>query len=189
MPFRSFRSTGATYDFERILSDAKAGSPDALGLIYRKFNPRLRRFLVWQVHREGDDLAADVWTAVAPKISEFSGDEQAFQRWLFTFGRRRLVDYVRRSERFEPVAIGDDNFPNSDDPEAEALARVYATEAAHLLIMHLTADQREVLMLRTYGGLTTAEIATATNHTESWVRVTQHRAITRLRRKFRSNIA
>ena len=177
-------------DFDRVLAEAKAGSSTALGALYREFNPGLRRFLVARLPNEGEDLAADVWVAVAPKIREFTGDERGFRAWLFTFGRRRLIDHYRRSGRRGPVVPMHEQQeqPGSDDPETEALARLSATEAAKLLVTHLTADQCDVLMLRIYGGLDVSEVAAAMDHTDTWVRVTQHRAIQRLSRRLGSQM-
>lgn len=177
-------------DFDRVLAEAKTGSSVALGALYREFNPGLRRFLVARLPSEGEDLAADVWVAVAPKIREFSGDESGFRAWLFTFGRRRLIDHYRKSGRRGPVVAlhEQQDQPARDDPEAEALAHLSAAEAAQLLQTHLTADQCDVLMLRVYGGLDVAEVATAMEHTATWVRVTQHRAIQRLSRRLGSQM-
>ena len=81
-------------DFDRILAEAKAGSRPALGALYREFNPGLRRFLVARVPSDGEDLAADVWVAVAPKIAEFSGDER---------GLSGVVVHVRPAARDRPL--------------------------------------------------------------------------------------
>jgi RNA polymerase sigma-70 factor, ECF subfamily len=177
-------------DFDRVLAEAKAGSPTALGELYREFNPGLRRFLLARLPGDGEDLAADVWVAVAPKIGEFTGDERGFRAWLFTFGRRRLIDHFRRSGRRGPVvALHEHHDPAShDDTESEALARLSAADAAHLLITHLSVDQCDVLMLRIYGGLDVAEVSAAMGHTDTWVRVTQHRAIQRLARRLGSQM-
>jgi len=177
-------------DFDRVLAEAKAGSSVALGALYREFNPGLRRFLIARLPSEGEDLAADVWVAVAPKIGEFTGDERGFRAWLFTFGRRRLIDHFRRSGRRGPVVPLHESQdpPGRDDPETEVLARLSAADAAKLLNAHLSADQCEVLMLRIYGGLDVGEVAAAMDHTDTWVRVTQHRAIQRLSRRLSSQM-
>ena len=188
--FADRRQMALGSDFDRVLTDAKAGLPPALGFLYREFNPGLRRFLVARLPREGEDLAADVWVAVAPKIRTFTGDERHFRAWLFTFGRRRLIDHFRRNAARGPVlALCDhEDPPGLDDPESEALARLSAAEAAQLLIKELTADQCNVLMLRIYGGLDAGEVATAMGHTDTWVRVTQHRALQRLRQRLDSKV-
>jgi RNA polymerase sigma-70 factor (ECF subfamily) len=177
-------------DFDRVLAEAKAGSRAALGTLYREFNPGLRRFLVARVPSEGEDLAADVWVAVAPKIAEFQGDERGFRAWLFTFGRRRVIDHYRRTGRRGPVVPLHDEpeMHATEDPEAEAMARLSAAEAAQLIITHLTPDQCDVLMLRIYGGLDVHEVAAAMDRNDTWVRVTQHRAIQRLSRRLGSQM-
>jgi RNA polymerase sigma-70 factor (ECF subfamily) len=177
-------------EFDHILAEAKTGSRAALGALYREFNPALRRFLIARAPSEGEDLAADVWVAVAPKIVEFDGDERGFRAWLFTFGRRRVIDHYRRSGRRGPVVpLHDEHeMPGREDPEAEALSRLSAAEAAQLLAAHLTTDQCDVLMMRIYGGLDVSDVAAALERTDTWVRVTQHRAIQRLARRLGSQM-
>jgi RNA polymerase sigma-70 factor (ECF subfamily) len=177
-------------DFDLTLAEAKKGSRAALGALYREFNPALRRFMVARAPSDGEDLAADVWVAVAPKIAEFEGDERGFRAWLFTFGRRRVIDHYRRTGRRGPVVPlhEEHEMPARENPEAEALSRLSAAEAAQLLSAHLTADQCEVLMMRIYGGLDVNDVAAAMERTDTWVRVTQHRAIQRLARRLGSHL-
>ena len=171
-------------DFDRVLTDAKAGSAAAIGVLYREFNPGLQRFLMARLGRDGEDLAADVWVAAAPKIAAFDGDERHFRAWLFTFARRRLVDHYRRHGRDSVTALDEYEKRSAvDDPENEALARLSAVAAAQLLARCLTDDQCNVLMLRIYGGLPIDEAAAAMGRSETWVRVTQHRALHRLRHR------
>ena len=46
-----------------------------------------------------DDLAADVWLAVARGLDRFDGDERGFRGWLFTIARHRIVEHRRRQAR------------------------------------------------------------------------------------------
>ena len=101
-----------------------------------------------------------------------------------------MIDHYRKSGRRGPVVPLHDEYdtPSTEDPEADALARSSAAEAAQLLITHLTPDQCEVLMLRIYGGLDVHEVSAAMDRNDTWVRVTQHRAIQRLSRRLGSQM-
>jgi RNA polymerase sigma-70 factor (ECF subfamily) len=67
-----------------------------------------------------------------------------------------------------------------DDPEQQALAGELAQRLGGLL-HQLTPRQREVLILRVAVGLSAEETAAAVGSTPGAVRVTQHRALNRLR--------
>ena len=69
----------------------------------------------------------------------------------------------------------------TDGPEQHALT-AERSAALGALLAHLTPRQREVLVLRVAVGLSAEEAAQAIGSTAGAIRVTQHRAVTRLRR-------
>lgn len=169
-------------EFDRALEQAKHGIPDGLTALYIEFNPGLVRYLVARVGADGEDVAADVWVAVAPKIVVFEGDESGFRAWLFGFARRRLLDLLRKRHRRGDTATSiDDVRPrSSDDPADEVLGRLSAIDASKLIAHHLSADQSDVILLRVLGGLDSSQVAEVMGRPVGWVRVTQHRGLRRL---------
>ena len=69
----------------------------------------------------------------------------------------------------------------ANGPEQHALT-AERSAALGALLAHLTPRQREVLVLRVAVGLSAEEAAQAVGSTTGTVRVTQHRALARLRR-------
>ena len=57
-----------------------------------------------------------------------------------------------------------------------------AREEVHRALLRLRPDHQRVVLLRFIGGCSVAEVAAATGKTENHVRLTQHRALARLRR-------
>ncbi len=168
--------------FESVLLAAKSGAEWAIALLYRDLDPKLLRFLRAQEPVEGDDLASEVWLDAAAGLGRFVGDEQAFQRWIFTIARRRLIDLRRRRGR-RPELVGlRESLVDRDgahDPESVVLAGS-ETEAALARIGRLSRDQAEVVLLRVVGGFDVKEVATIIGKTPGAVRVLQHRALQRL---------
>lgn len=170
-------------EFPAVLAAAQEGQDWAVAVLFRDLQPRLLRFLRAQDPRVADDLAAEVWLAVASGIAVFEGDERGFRAWVFTIARRRLIDHQRRAVRrrtdvsessvFEALAA-------SEAPEREAIEKLGAQDAAALVIELLPPDQAEVVLLRVLGDLDAAEVAAVMGRTANWVRVTQHRALRRL---------
>jgi RNA polymerase sigma-70 factor (ECF subfamily) len=170
-------------EFEAVLAAAQAGQEWAVAVLFRDLQPRLLRFLRAQEPRVADDLAAEVWLAVASGIGGFAGDEQGFRAWVFTIARRRLIDQGRRAVRrrtdvseagvFERLAA-------SDAPEREAIDKLAAQDAVTLVFELLPHDQAEVVVLRVLGDLDAEQVAEIMGRSANWVRVTQHRALRRL---------
>jgi len=131
--------------------------------------------------RLADDLAGEIWMAVATRVAAFDGDRVAFAAWLFTIARNRIADARRRAvrRRTDPVAdVLDRRVVGIDDG---AIDRLDAQEAIGVIVAVLSPVQADVVLLRTLGGLSNSAIAGILGHDESWVRVTYHRALIRLR--------
>jgi RNA polymerase sigma-70 factor (ECF subfamily) len=174
--------------FERDLEAARRGDEAGLTSLFRAFHPRVLRYLRAREPDRADDIAGETWVAVAAQIERFDGGVGSFTAWLFTIARQRLADdrRTRSRRRTNPEAeVPDRRVARSG--EELALDIMSAQQAVDLVVRHLTADQADVVLLRLLGDLTAREVGGVLGHDESWVRVTHHRALARLRDVARSN--
>ena len=170
-------------DFIPVLRAAQAGEEWAAAALFRDLQPRLIRFLRSQEPRVADDLAAEVWVAIAENIDQFDGDAVGLRAWVFTIARRRLIEYRRRATRRKTDVSEASTFrdlPAPDAPERDALTNLSGQAAVDLISQVLPAEHAEVVLLRVLGDLETADVAAILGRSENWVRVTQHRALRRL---------
>ncbi|MEN9646158.1 MAG: hypothetical protein RL238_2827 [Actinomycetota bacterium] len=175
--------------FSSVLAGARAGEQWAAEALFVDLQPRLLRFLRSAEPRVADDLAGEVWLAMAQGIGSFDGDLSGFRAWVFTIARRRLADHRRTAVRraTDPVAgewFAERATPPGDDPVDRVLDGMSAQESIDLVVSLLPADQAEVLLLRIVGDLDVAHVAEVLDRTPNWVRVTQHRALRRLAQHF-----
>ncbi|HTN80286.1 MAG TPA: RNA polymerase sigma factor [Acidimicrobiales bacterium] len=170
-------------DFGAVLDGAKAGAPWAVAVLFEELQPRLLRYLRSRDRDAAEDLAAEVWEAIARGIRSFEGDEAGFRGWAFTIARRRLIDARRRTGRRQTDVSDADGFaslPAVDVTDVEAIERLSAQDAVTLITATLSEEQAEVVLLRVVAGIDTAVVAEVMQRTETWVRVTQHRALKKL---------
>jgi RNA polymerase sigma-70 factor (ECF subfamily) len=175
--------------FDCLLAAVRAGDVDATTTLFQSFHPPLIRYLRAKEHRVADDLAGEVWLQVARRIDEFSGDHRDFRIWVFTLARRTVIDHRRKGmrRRTDPVDQRSlEDRPAVDLTDATALEHLGAQGALELLHAHLTETQAEVVTLRVLGQLDARTVAGMLGRSESWVRVTQHRALERLARRIGS---
>lgn len=175
--------------FPRVLEAVRAGEAWAAELLYRDMHPRVLRFLRSTEPRSADDLAGEVWLAMARGLATFEGDLTSFRAWVFSIARRRLADLRRTAvrRRTDPVDPTDHLVASlHDDVEVDTTVvdRMGAQEAVDLISRLLPTDQAEVLLLRVLGGLDVSHVAEIMDRTPNWVRVTQHRALRRLAGNF-----
>jgi RNA polymerase sigma-70 factor (ECF subfamily) len=164
--------------------------------LFATHQPRLLRYLRAVEPRAADDLAAEVWLGVVQSFPRFEGGPIDFRAWLFAIARRRVADHRRRGarRRTEPedptqvMAVVDASSTITDvgDVVASDLA---AQSAVDEIVRHLTEDQAEVLLLRVLGDLSVTDVGVLMGRPASWVRVTQHRAVSRLGRRVGTTLA
>jgi RNA polymerase sigma-70 factor (ECF subfamily) len=173
--------------FESVLCAAQAGAEWAVDVLFREYQPPLLRYLRASEPRAAEDLAAEVWLALAPKLTEFTGDEAGFHGWLFTVARRRLMGYRRQAVRRRTAPVPGEHFhglASDDDPAAEGIAGLVTQQAIDHLVAGLSEEQAEVVLLRVVADLPVAEVARITGRTAGAVRVMQHRALRKLAESF-----
>jgi RNA polymerase sigma-70 factor (ECF subfamily) len=172
--------------FDELLAGAASSHPQAVEELFRELQPRLLRFLRSQESRAADDIAAEVWLAVATGISRFEGDWSDFRAWVFAIARRRLADHRRAGARRRTDVVDSEAFEHhrgDDAPDDEALDRISAQQAATLIASVLSGDQAEVVLLRVLADLDVDQVASIMQRSPNWVRVTQHRAVRTLAKR------
>jgi RNA polymerase sigma-70 factor (ECF subfamily) len=174
------------FDAEAVLAAASSHEQWAVAALFRAYQPRILRYLRAQAPGVADDLAGEVWVAVARGLDRFVGDEAGFRRWLFTIARRRLADHRRKvgRRRTDPVPHDQLDRPaeggDGRDPASLVVDRLDAQQAIALIVTDLSPDQADAVLLRVVGGLDVAQVALVMDRSPGAVRVLCHRALHRL---------
>lgn len=170
--------------FAPVLAAAQTGAPWACTQLWVEYSPAVAAFLRARGSREPDDLTSEVFLAVFDRLGDFHGDRAAFRSFVFSIAYRRLVDEFRMRARRGDTAP----FTDADDPrrassaEDEAEARL-GERAALALIDELSADQRDVMVLRVVADLTVEQVAQVLGKRVGAVKALQRRAVDNLRKK------
>lgn len=172
-------------EFDELLAAARNGNEPAWSELYSLVAPQVLGFLRGRRAVDPEDILGDAFVEVARRIRAFKGDARGFRAWVFTIARALLVDDLRRRTRRpeEPVDPHRHvaSYQSVGDVEEEALAVIEMEDLLELLDL-LTADQREVLLLRTLGGLSSREIGEITGRTTGAVEQLHFRAVAALRK-------
>ena len=173
-----------------MLAAAGRGEHWALTELFRAYQPPLLRYLRAQEPSVADDLASEVWVAVARQMQRFVGDEAGFRSWLFTIGRCRLIEHRRKAARRRTDPMPHDLLDAAiergldGDPAVLVLDQLGVREAIDTLIADLSADQAEAVLLRVVAGLDVTEVARIMDRSPGSVRVLCHRALRRLAERY-----
>jgi RNA polymerase sigma-70 factor (ECF subfamily) len=175
---------------ESLLRAAVAGEPRARERLLAEIHPLVLRYCRARLGRQetlmgsADDVAQEVCLAVVNALPGYTLRGLSFRAFVYGIAAHKVTDAFRAigRNRSEPVADIPDAPLAHEGPEFHLL-QVELTERLGVLLHLLTPRQREVLVLRIAVGLSAEETAHAVGSTPGAVRVTQHRALNRLRRK------
>lgn len=106
--------------------------------------------------------------------SEFK-KEAAEYTWLCSIARNLCNDHFRKSKRISDASDDIEIFSDYTHVEDDFITKE-SSFAIHKLLHELEEPYKEVFELRVFGELSFAEIAEIFGRTESWARVTYHRA-------------
>ena len=155
--------------------------------VYRAMAPAVLGYLRSQRVPDPEDVLGEVFLGVARDIGRFSGDDAALRRWVFSIAHNRAMDAHRKAARNRSTleaeltdtrlsalsALAHAGSSAPGEPLDQALIDALAT---------LSAEQREVVVLRFVADLPLEAVAKITGRRVGAVKALQHRALENLRR-------
>jgi len=173
---------------EPFVTRAVAGDARACGDLLAAIQPMVLRYCRARLgrHQTGltsaEDVAQDICVAVVSALPSYEVKGLSFRAFVYGIAGHKVADAYRaiRRNRMEPVAELPDVATTSGGPEQQVLEVELAEKVGHL-VHQLNPRQREVLVLRLVLRFSAEETADVIGSTPGAVRVTQHRALTKLR--------
>lgn len=175
-------------ELDPLIEGVRHRDPQAWAEIYERFGGQIYAFFLHQVRAVhlAEDLTAGVFMEALQAPEKFRGSLSDLRAWLFRIGRNNLIDHFRRRphnlvsiEDVDPAEL--DPLGEIADPEELALASIDRQRVLRA-IEGLSPDQKDVLLLRLTGDLTSAQIAELLGKTTGAVKALQHRAVSALAR-------
>ncbi len=173
---------GETLD--RLVAEAQAGDPEAFGRIFDEFHGAIYRFVASRVGRPSDaeDLTQLVFVKALEALPRYEARGIPFGGWLFRLARNATIDHSRTNRDHADLAAATSRPTEDRGPEGLAILRT-DLDAVAAALQRLTPDQREVVALRFFAGLSPREVAGLMGRNEGTIRGLQFRAIEALRRQ------
>jgi RNA polymerase sigma-70 factor (ECF subfamily) len=168
---------------DRLVAEAQRGDPEAFGRIFDAYVGPIHRFIASRVNSPSDaeDLTQLVFVKALEALPRYEARGIPFGGWLFRLARNAIIDQVRTRRDHLSLVAAVTRETEDAGPEAMASLRDDLDQVARALI-ELTDDQREVIELRFFAGLSVHETADAMGRQDGTVRGLQFRALAALRR-------
>jgi RNA polymerase sigma-70 factor (ECF subfamily) len=150
--------------------------------LYEEYYDKLAHYVYVHIgnKEEAEDIAGEVFLKALKSLKSYREQGVPMQGWLFRIAHNLTVDYIRKADKRRTVPMdsviltGDDNPVDTADKNIE-FERI--TEA----MKQLTIEQREVINLRFFGGLTSKEVGDILSKSDGAVREMQRAAIEKIR--------
>ena len=152
--------------------------PD-IDAVYREYFTDVYKYLI-SLCRDpalAEELTQETFFKALRSLDSFKGDCSLYA-WLCQIAKNLYFTHYKKQKRPLPVITeaADDiesTFINADD-----------ARKLHRILHHLDEPYKEVFTLRTFGELPFAQIGELFGKSESWARVTYHRAKLKIREEY-----
>jgi RNA polymerase sigma-70 factor (ECF subfamily) len=159
----------------------------ALGALYDRWVRSLYSLVLHLLRDpdEAEDVVEETFWQAWRKAGSYEPSKGAVSTWLLTIGRRKALDRLRaRKRNREDTISGESTFADlpsqSQDPASEAEGSELR-ENIRAALKELPPEQREVLELGYFSGLSQAEIAEATGQPLGTIKTRMRLAMQKLR--------
>jgi len=178
---------GSNADDVALMRRIVEADETALGALYDRWVRSLYSLVLHLLKDpdEAEDVVEETFWQAWRKADSYEPSKGAVSTWLLTIGRRKALDRLRSRKRSKEDAISDDrtfaDLPsNAPDPAVDAEG-AELREHVRAALNELPDEQREVLELGYFSGLSQSEIADATGQPLGTVKTRMRLAMQKLR--------
>ena len=149
--------------------------------VYEQYFTVVYRYLLSLSHNThiAEELTQETFFKALKKVDDFRGDCD-LRVWLCQISKNTYYDYLKKNKKYAPESQDEkeESFPS------DLLQHFSDKETAlqvHKVLHRLSEPYKEVFSLRVFGELSFSDISDLFGKSESWARVTYHRACKKIR--------
>lgn len=156
---------------KELIARYLSGNESSLELIINKHKNRVYSYILMVVKSPeiADDLFQDTFIKVINTLKSGTYNEEGkFIHWVMRIAHNLTIDYFRKKKRF-PIKENSEDRDTFEmlNLESESIEDILITDQIHedlrTLINHLPDEQKEVLIMRHYIGMSFKDIAEETD--------------------------
>ena len=133
---------------------------------------------------DAEEITQETFFRAISTDKAFKGESESFT-WLCAIAKNIFIDEKRRVSRQDEEL--NEEFPDTNKGIEEKLTDRDQSLKIHLILHKLEEPYKEVFQLRIFGELSFAEIGSIFGKTETWARVTYHRARLKIKERMDEN--
>ena len=151
---------------EQLISAICKGEESAIEVLYERYH-RYAYSLAYRILRDpvaSEDIVQDAFLSIWRKASSYQAQNGSVQSWIQAIVRHRAIDKIRasahRDYQWTPLQADNEQDPPSEQPDVWEQA--WQSEQHRIIrevMVQIPSEQRMVIELAYFGGLTHAEIS------------------------------
>lgn len=143
--------------------------------LYEAFYMKVFSYVMTLARDQNDamEITQETFFRAITTEREFRGESECYT-WLCAIAKNLFIDEKRRHSKYEEVPLEDQ--PNMEKSIEMKMVDADSSIQIHKILHSMEEPYKEVFQLRVFGELSFSEIGSIFEKTETWARVTYHRA-------------
>lgn len=152
--------------------------------LYGDYYDKIVRYIFVRIgdQSEAENLGGEVFLRALQSLDSYRGRLGQMTAWLFSIARNLVTDYQRKMSKRKDISIDEVGIPGRQNVEEEVEAKLEVERLSEAL-KQVTPAQREVIGLRFFAGLSSAEVSKVLGKSSGAVREMQRAAVETLRKQ------
>ena len=153
--------------------------------LYKAYYPQIYKYILKLCQDEllAEEITQETFFKVLKSADSFKG-QCKFSVWMCQIAKNTFYSYLKKNKRLADFPIETLAIENEDNLENLVADKDMALRI-HEILHDMEELYREVFWMRTFGELSFAEIGKIHKKSESWARVTYHRAKMRIKEELK----
>jgi len=172
------------FEEQKFIEEYRQGDLEKFGAFYDFYADKIYRFIYFRTrHKEtAEDLTSQTFFKALRGMTDYKQSKGQFSSWLYCIAKNTLVDHYRASKNNLDInALW--GLSTKEDLVSSAEIKEQIRQVAEALIK-LNEEQREIIMLRVWDGLSYKEISEILGKTEASCKMSFCRAVGKLRAEY-----
>lgn len=159
--------------------------PSDFAVYYDQYKDKIYSYLFYRTGKNrqlAEDLASEVFLKALEKFHTYRTDS-SFQSWIYAIAHNHLVDHFRKTRTTVDLEDVENVLAGESDPKSILVKRVAAEQVTEML-EYLSDEEKEIILMRYHADMPMKDIADIVDKPDATIRVTLHRSLAKLRKRY-----